>query len=772
MNINFTRIPCLCHLSGIVKAGLLIILITGKINPVFADESIWKDVTKAAMNGTGKNYIVPQKFRSLSFDMAKLKTYLSQAPVEVLGNSYPKHFIFTFPMPDGSNQKFYVVESSIMEPALEAKFPEIKTYTGQGIDDPTATVRFDCTPAGFHAMILSASGSAFIDPYFFQETTYYISYDKKDYIPSRLLPACSVGKESPVDIITEQEELKPVFQPVLTPVANKSIGTQLRTYSLALAATGEYTTFHGGTVAGALAAMTTSVNRVVGIYEREVAVRMILVANTNLLIYTNSSLDPYDNANIGNMLAQNQSTVTSVIGSNNYDIGHVFSTSPGGGIAGLGVVCNSSQKAKGATGSPSPVADAYDVDYVAHEMGHQFGGNHTFNCVTGACSINTRVASAAYEPGSGSTIMAYAGICAPNDLQLHSDAMFHTKSFDEITNFVQTGGGSSSNCVTITATGNNPPVINPGGNYTIPYSTPFKLTGFGSDPDGDTITYCWEEYDLGSACTWNVPAGNAPAFRSYLPTLNPTRLFPKLAKILNPTLVVKGEILPSYARTMKFKLTCRDNRLAGGGVTNTDTPVQIDVINTGTPFAITSPNTTGISYPTSSLQTITWNVGGTDVAPISTPNVNIFLSIDGGQTFPISLGGNVPNTGSYQWWTTPTPISQGRIWVEGAGNAFFDINDQNFSIVVGVEENDLSKSINVYPNPGNELFAFAMENNYYGKVKVVVFDKLGKQVSEQFENKQTKSFNCRLNAQQLESGMYFVEFSFDNGKAVKRLIKL
>ena len=266
---------------------------------------------------------------------------------------------------------------------------------------------------------------------------------------------------------------------------------------------------------------------------------------------------------------------------------------------------------------------------------------------------------------------------------------------------------------------------------------------------------------------------NGPLFRSFLPTTTPTRLFPKLSNILANNQTI-GEYKPDVARFMKFKLTCRDNRMGGGGVTNNDTPVQIQVINTGTPFSITSPNTTGISYNALTLQTITWNVANTDVAPINTPTVNIYLSTDGGQTFPIYLGYHVPNTGSYQWWTPAISTTTARIWVEGEGNAFFDINDKNFTLTgtVGVVENALANSINVYPNPGNGQFYYAMDNDYTGKVAVSVFDKLGRLVYAETFHKTGKQLNFPMSLTGVDNGVYSVEFIFDNGKASKRIVKM
>lgn len=644
------------------------------------------------------SYLNTTRHSAWGLDRQEMAGSLFEAPSELADDSRPAPFFLLLPRPDGHLERFNVVKAPIMEPELAAEFPEIQTYRGSSVDNPAATLRFDVSPYGFHAQVLAPDESYYIDPYWHNSDRAYVSYFKRDLLPRPdhvRFEASALQGQPTQRIVPAVEDQQPSLLSKLKPqepeVTTQGIssrkgegpeyagrsGAQLRTYRLANAATGEYTQFHGGTVAAGQAAIVTTINRVVGIYEKELAVRMVLVANNSSLVYTNPNTDPYSNNDGGALISQNQSNIDSVIGNANYDIGHVFSTG-GGGLAALGVVGVTGQKARGQTGSGAPIGDPFDVDYVAHEIGHQFGGNHTFNGTNGSCGGN-RSASAAFETGSGSTIMGYAGICGADNLQLNSDPYFHSRSFDEIVQYATTGAGNSA--ATITSTGNNVPKVYAGKDYQIPAATPFEIDAFGFDVDSNNVlTFNWEQRDLGAARALSDPDnGTSPLFRSWSPTTSTTRTFPRPSALVNNT-TPPGERLPTTNRSLNFRAVVRDN-FGGGGGANTD-DMRITVVNTGSSFAVTSPNSQA-SFAAGSQQTVTWNTASTAVAPINESFVDIWLSVDGGLTYPVLLAGKTANDGSHTVEMPSITTNSARVKVAAHDGIFFDISNTNFSITSG-----------------------------------------------------------------------------------------
>lgn len=567
--------------------------------------------------------------------------------------------IISLPLPTGKIMKFYIEEASIMHPKLQDKFPNIKSYIGYGVKDRSITLRFSVSPKEYH---FSIYGPSFKQVSISQSTTnsnLYKVFYKKDLATKDQQPKFHCSFDPMIHKSNEEASTQP----------NRSInGDQnLREYRLAIACTGEYTSYHGGTSADAMAAINQTMTQVNAIYERDFSIKMVLVPNNDLLIYTDSSSDPFTNGNASLMIDENRDNTNLVIGSANYDIGHLFGTA-GSGLAYLNGPCGAN-KARAVSAIGNPIGDAFDVDYVCHEMGHQFGANHIqYN----SCNRNN---ATAVEPGSGSTIMGYAGICSPN-IQDNSDPYFNGINIEEIENFTTNGNGNS--CPTNTNLGNNFPTVDAGLNYIIPHSTPFELIASANDVDGDELSFCWEQKDnTGSDTQPPTPTNsNGPLFRSYLPTLEPSRCFPKLENLIQ-NVSSAWEVLPSVGRTMNFTVTVRDNVLNNGLTAKDD--VELTVNGSSGPFEVSSPNT-AVQWLTDETKTITWDVANTNLSPINCTGVDILLSIDGGYTYPITLASNIANDGAHDIIVPNQSTSFARIRINASNNIFFDISDMDFGI--------------------------------------------------------------------------------------------
>lgn len=629
-----------------------------------------------------KEYLKPDKKNFYNYEINRLRAALRTAPHESAYDAGMPGLKLSLPNPDGGLTEFDIYESPVMADPDYSRFPNIRTYIAVNQRNKIEHGRIDITEQGFHGMILTDGDVYFIEPATLNNHQTVICYYKSDNREEKPFTCETLGTELLTDGLEERAPL------------NCNTSMSLISYRTAVACTVEYGTFHGGTVALALSAITTTVNRVNTVYENDLGIRLILIGNNSSIIYTTgngytNSTDPYSNGNGSTMLSQNQSNLNSVIGSANYDIGHVVSTG-GGGVAYLGCVCSSS-KAGGVTGSGTPIGDVFDIDYVAHEMGHQFGGDHTFNGSTGSCSGGNREASSAYEPGSGSTIQAYAGICSPQDIQPHSDAYFAHRSLFQMLTFTNnnsTGGSCES---TVSGTNNNSPQLT---SYTtgktIPANTPFYLDATATDPNGDAITYCWEEADLGPAGNINPTSTTAPIFRTFYPTSSGIRYFPRMHDILN-NVTTYGEVLPAVARTLNFTISARDNHATGGGVCRQNAAITV-VANSG--FAITAPNT-ATTWSSPGTGEITWNVSGTTAAPINCSNVDIEISFDNGLSWTI-IADNTANDGSFTWNIPPgINSSEVRFKVSCSDNIFFDIN--NAPVTIGTPESKCFTYTNDFP---------------------------------------------------------------------------
>lgn len=580
--------------------------------------------------------------------------------------------LMKFPDKDGRLIVFRVKEAPVMSPELARKFPNDKSYVGYATDGTKRKIRFSLNEIGLNAVITGPGyGVQFIEP---------LTRDKQLY---RVYDRSELGTSDPFTCLVDEmsEMRKEGFQEKLFD------DLQLRTYRLALATTGEYSSYHIGLEGAGLApeaqqkevvmsAVTTAITRVNAVLENDLAISMELIPNNDDVIYLNPATDPYSNNSGSAMLGENQTNLDNVIGSANYDIGHVFSTG-GGGVATLGSACVNGQKARGVTGSSNPIGDTFYFDLVAHEFGHQLGANHTFNGDEGGCAGSNRNDLTAVEPGSGSTLMAYAGLCAPQNVQSQSDLYFHVISIEEIRNNLS----QSRDCAAMTdlVTNRNVPIADAGPDFIIPVGTPFVLKGSGSDGDDDPISYCWEQID--NEITVVPPSGNSTAgalYRSYSPVKDPDRYLPRLSTLASGSLSSTWEVTPLVGRELNFTLTVRDNNAEAGQSDSDD--LQVTVTDAAGPFAVTSQNAEGLVWVPNTQEMIQWDVAGTTGNGVDVSNVNIRLSTDGGQTFPILLASNVSNDGMQMIDVPDSKAPSCFIMVEAVGNFFFALSPKSFSI--------------------------------------------------------------------------------------------
>jgi len=630
----------------------------------YSQQQLWQSISKTDVAALPKNPrdSNPTSFLLYHLNLDALKSELAIAPLRGSGQTSA----VTIPMPDaeGNVLNFRVYKAPVVHKALSDKYQGLESYVGQCIEQPTTILRFTVTLFGFHAMALTTNrGTWYIDPYT-KDAQNYIVYKLADLQTSKTF-ACHTHDED-----NAARRLAPAIIPLAMPQDNGNY----RTYRLAIATTVEYSAFQieqaglqNGTyeqkMEAVLAAITVTLTRVSSMFERDLSVSLQLVPNNDLVVFIDE--DELNNDDAGALLNEGNAVIYAAIGAENFDMGHSFGTA-GGGLA-AGAPC-SDFKAGAMTGLGSPVGDGFDINYVAHEMGHQFGAGHTFNILCGG----NRADDLAYEPGSGTTIMAYAGVCDPN-IQYFSDAQFHAISIEQMRYRIN----NESNCVPLVPTGNTPPVANAGANYAIPIGTAFILEGTATDANNDALTYDWEQ--MNKEISEQPPLPNAtggPNFRSLPISDSPNRFMPRIEDVLENNLFPTWEVIPTVGRSLDFAFTVRDNNI-NGGESATDY-MHIDVIQAAGPFVVTSPNA-AVIWQAGTNHNVTWNVAGTTENGVNTPYVDILLSTDGGFTYPVVVAAGVPNDGS-ESIIVPNLPGQGRIMVRGHNNIFYDISNTNFTI--------------------------------------------------------------------------------------------
>ena len=666
---------------------------------------------------------LPSKYEVYNLNFNLLVSKLKNAPKGAVA-AKKSQTVISFPNANGILENFRVVEASVMDENLQKQHPEIRSYIGESIENKGTIIRFSVTPAGLHALFLQENnGSVYIDPYASGSQTYMV-YNTKN-----------VHQHKSFECLTEELAETTSFKNETAKAVNVDDGN-LRIFRLAIAATAEYSQFHLNNrgispdasdedkKAAVLAAIVVTITRVNALYERELAVRMVLVENNTDIIFLDETTDGFTNGDASTIINESQSIIDNVIGTPNYDIGHTFyrpvpgvSGQSGGGLASLRSVCSTS-KARATTGLANPIGDFFNIDYVSHEIGHQFGANHTFNSGAGSCGGGNRNDATAVEPGSGSTIMAYSGICSPENVQDQADHYFHVVSIREMWQFLV----NNATCAELSPTGNSAPVIESLPNYIVPISTPFALTANATDADGDNLTYTWEQIDNEiTAVPLVSTATSGPAFRSLPPSNNSTRYFPSIETVLLNNLSNIWEVLPSVSRTMKFAANVRDNNLNGGQSAYAET--ELTFYAAAGPFKVTSQPSI-VTWDAGTAQTITWDVANTNAAPVNCNLVDILLSTDNGVSFNTVLASNVPNTGSYEIVVPNISTTNARIMVKSVGNVFFAVNAAKVTIQTSefiMEFDSYAKSVCA---PDNATYTFTY-NTFLGFNEETTFTATG-----------------------------------------------
>jgi hypothetical protein len=673
-----------------MKSNKLLLLLLVVFSFSFAQEKtskIWtiSSEQEVANYPLKRRSSTPIDFKIYKLNIDLLKSRVVNAPARETSNGF-SDVVVSFPMLNGKLERFKVFKSSIMADELQVQHPEIQTYAAQGIDDPTATMRFSITNFGLHTMTLSGKHVAnYIEPYT-ENKNYYIVYGRDSVINDEMnsfICETDSGYE-----VNSNNTSNPSTN------RNDTNDQTLRTFRLALSCNAEYGNLFAGSTgtdaqkkANILAQMVITINRVNEVYERDLAIHLQIIANnTDIIYYGNTSTDPWS----GEYNNTTQTVIDNIIGDANYDIGHNFNTSGGGNAGCIGCVCQTGSKGSGFTGRANPTGDAFDIDYVAHEMGHQFGGFHTMNTCSRSGNGQTEV-----EPASGSSIMGYAGICSVN-IQGNSDAHFNYVNIRDISANIQ---GGVSTCAATQPINNLPPVANAGNNYSIPKSTAFILEGTATDADGlASLTYNWSQNDPEESPSGdNISENNnvGPLYRTIYPTASPKRFMPKFQDVLAGNLTPTWEKTPAVGRFMEFAFTVRDNS-ALGGQTDADL-MTINVNATAGPFIVTS-QTTSETWNTGESKNVTWDIAGTTANGINAMNVDIYLVDEQGDVLA-TLASNTTNDGNESVTVPNITDDAARVMVKPTNNIFYAIN----SAALGINTNPQTCT-GVCPSEGNTQY--------------------------------------------------------------------
>ncbi|WP_158605987.1 reprolysin-like metallopeptidase [Taibaiella sp. KBW10] len=736
--------------------------------PSFARTQLWGSfLGKAAPTANPKPFL-PIDYKVVTLDQSGIKALLATA-----GTDESASIKVSIPTPDGTFRTFSVWNTPVLDTDLQNRYPEIQTYSGVATNDATVTVKMSATPMGFFAQVFSYNKmeTFAIEPYGFDANGYYTVAYTKDL---QALPNhnSSCNPEKIQQLVTGEKTA--IAPPETGKTAARTNGNVRHTYRLAMACTGEYSQLVTGstvpTVSQVLSIITATINNANAVWEREVSISLKLISNTTSVIYLDGNADPYTDNDNPTALGENQTNVNNVIGAANYDIGHIFNTA-GGGLAALSSTCSAGSKASGVSGSSGPS----DIGTVIHEVGHQLGAGHTFTSKAGGCDGNG-MAESSYEPGSGTSIMSYNGACAADNTPSVVTDYYNQFNLGQMRTFITTTGSS---CGT-TAVGQAPVTMaNLDVRYIIPANTPFELIApeaFKTVNSNSTTTYCWEQSDKGpidmvEANGATVTVG--PIFSSLDPDTSRIRVFPSYQLLSTGLYTSSGARLPNVTRNMTFKVTARSIATDGWGTHNTiDSVLKIKSVRGSMgDFRVLTPSS-NVTWTPGQKYTVTWNKANTLTATdsIMTGFVNIYLSKDGGLTFPIILATNVENDGSFDITAPDLYTTKARIKIKAVGNVFFDVSHTDFKIngtPTSVKNTELNNSISVFPNPATQHITIKNEQYNGETLEVQMLNVLGQRV---WSGNMKAQLN--ISVDQMGRGAYYIHIqNLKEGKfGVKQIV--